>query len=80
MDDINTRIPSSLLEELERSLVNMSFGSIEIYVNDGVVTQITVRNIKKTSVGIRKSIISKTKNGIHPRINTSSKVQIKLRP
>lgn len=30
-----------------------NYGSIEIYIQNNVVTQITVRNIKKTSVGLR---------------------------
>jgi hypothetical protein len=46
-------ISPQLLDEIQAafSLIR-SYGSIEIYVQNSVVTQITVRNIKKTSVGI----------------------------
>jgi len=44
------RISNLLVEEIKSSLKNVSpYGSVEIYVQDNVVTQITVRNIKKTN-------------------------------
>lgn len=42
----------TLLDEIEDALENITFGSVEIYVQDKKVTQITVRNIKKTSVAL----------------------------
>ena len=40
----------SLIEEIVHSLKMIhGYGSLEIYVQDNTVTQITVRNIKKTS-------------------------------
>jgi len=39
----------SLLGEIERALSDIVFGSVELYVSDRKVTQITVRNIRKTS-------------------------------
>lgn len=47
-------LSSSLLTELKEALHTVNYGSIEIYVQDKKVTQITVRNIKKTSVTINK--------------------------
>lgn len=42
-----------LLSEIESALrMIRNFGSVEIYVQNNIVTQITVRNIKKTSVGL----------------------------
>lgn len=42
-------ISTRLLEELTQALKNVSpYGSVEIYVQDNTVTQITIRNIKKT--------------------------------
>lgn len=42
-------ISTDLIEEIARALHNVGgFGSIEIYVQDHSVTQITVRNIRKT--------------------------------
>lgn len=43
------KITSTLLEDIKTALHKVSYGSIEIIVQDSVVTQITVRNIKKTS-------------------------------
>lgn len=43
---------SNLLAEIKEALKSVSYGSIEIFVQNKVVTQITVRNIKKTSVEI----------------------------
>ncbi len=46
----NRDISSTLLEEVKQAIKGVrDFGSVEIYVNGGVVTQITVRNIKKTN-------------------------------
>ena len=42
----------NLLAEIEEALDAVEFGSVEIYVTDKKVTQITVRNIKKTSIDI----------------------------
>lgn len=80
MDNTTTRIPTTILDELEKALQSVSYGSIEIFVQDKVITQITVRNIKKTSVGITKSTLSRKTTLSSSHINASSKVQIKLRP
>lgn len=45
---------SRLLSEIKEALRSVSYGSIEIFVQNKVVTQITVRNIKKTSVEIEE--------------------------
>lgn len=46
------RISQTLVDEIKRSLKNVeAYGSVEIYVQNGVVTQITVRNIQKTANG-----------------------------
>ena len=42
----------TLLSEIEEALDSITFGSIEIYVQDKKVTQITVRKIKKTKVAL----------------------------
>ncbi len=42
-------LPDDLVEEISRAVQSVGgYGSIEIYVQDYSVTQITVRNIKKT--------------------------------
>ena len=55
MVDYSTKkIGKNLLEELKVALKNVrGWGSVEIYVQDFKVTQITERNIKKTSHSIR---------------------------
>jgi len=48
--DYSTKIISeTLVREVKSALQSInSYGSVEIYVQNGVVTQITVRNIRKT--------------------------------
>ena len=61
MDQYSTQtISTSLLEEIAQALKHVSpYGSVEIYVQDNVVTQITIRNIKKTTTTPRvKSVPS----------------------
>lgn len=48
------QISNHLLSEIKNSLESVQYGSIEIFVQNRVVTQITVRNIHKTSVEIEK--------------------------
>lgn len=51
MVDYSTkRVSDALLEEIKQALKNIrGWGSVEIYVQDYKVTQITERNIKKTN-------------------------------
>ena len=50
-----TKSKKDLITEIENALTAVDFGSIEIYVQDKKVTQITVRNIKKTSINITET-------------------------
>lgn len=53
-------ISKALLDEITSSLKSVSpYGSVEIYVQDNMVTQITVRNIKKTHNHVQKNGTSK---------------------
>jgi len=51
MEEYSTaNISETLVLEIKKSLKGVrTYGSVEIYVQNGVVTQITVRNIKKTN-------------------------------
>lgn len=51
MADYSTqRITRELLDEVRQALKNVKgWGSVEIFVQDGKVVQITERNIKKTN-------------------------------
>ena len=54
LDYSTKKVSRRLLEEIKKALKSIeSFGSVEVYVQDNIVTQITVRNIKKTG-GSRK--------------------------
>ncbi|MDP3941149.1 MAG: DUF2292 domain-containing protein [bacterium] len=50
MDYSTTKIQDDLVDEIKEALKNIrGWGSVEIYVQDYKVVQITERNIKKTS-------------------------------
>lgn len=56
LDYSTKKISNNLLLEFKEALKSIgSFGSVEVFVQDGIVTQITVRNIKKTN-GVNNSI------------------------
>jgi len=50
-NDYSTKkISHTLIGEIKNALQSVSsYGSIEVYVQNGIVTQITIRNIKKTN-------------------------------
>lgn len=49
MDEYSTtEISDQLISDIKRSLTGKEFGSIEIYIENGRVSQITERVIKKT--------------------------------
>lgn len=77
--DENQNLPQSLIDELTKALSGMNYGSIELYIQDNTVTQITVRNIKKTSVRMKNSNHISA-SPINRRISTQGKIHIKLRP
>ena len=54
LDYSTKKISKKLVNEVKDALKSIkSYGSVEMYVQDGIVTQITVRNIKKTNSGPR---------------------------
>lgn len=54
MDYSTKRISTQLIEEIKNALQSVTFGSVEIYVTDNNVTQITTRTIKKTSIRLNE--------------------------
>jgi len=58
MTDVNfstKRVNQQLIDEIVQSLKHVSgYGSVEIFINNFKVTQITVRDIKKTDHTISK--------------------------
>ncbi len=63
-----------LLKEIVRALQSLQYGSVEIIVQDKTVTQITVRNITKTSINMesRKSV----SDSKYTRISTRKKIDV----
>lgn len=61
MNNYSTKqVSEKLLKEITEALHNIrGWGSVEIYVQDFKVVQITERNIKKTSGNEQKSTIAK---------------------
>jgi len=49
------RITSQLIDEIKQALKSIDgFGNVEIYVQDNKVTQISVRNIRKTNHNMKR--------------------------
>ena len=48
-------VSTDLLEEVKKAISNIRWGSIEIFIQDSLVVQITERNIKKMSESEKKS-------------------------
>lgn len=46
----------AIINEISKVLDDMVFGSVELYVQNSRVTQITVRHIKKTSLSTRNEL------------------------
>ena len=50
-------ISDTLLRDISQAIKSVqNFGSVELYVQDGVVTQITTRTIKKTVPVVKRKI------------------------
>lgn len=71
-----TQKKSDLIREINTALKSLNWGSVEIYVQNNIVTQITVKNIKKTSVSTEEgenSIENNKKNKIQVLTNKKQK-------
>lgn len=58
----------AIIGEIQKALDDIIFGSVELYVQNRKVTQITVRHIKKTNVGVEKT----------PQIESQNEVNLKI--
>jgi len=58
----------AIINEIQKALGDIIFGSVELYVQNRKVTQITVRHIKKTNVETRET----------PDIRTQDEANIKI--
>lgn len=59
-----------LLDQIEKALGQVNFGSVEIIVQDKRVTQISVRSIQKTSIDLPQ-----TQEGTHERTPSADPTQ-----
>lgn len=50
---------SSIIDEIKRTIESLDYGSVEVIVQNGQVTQISTRIIKKTNV---KPVVKITQN------------------
>ena len=69
-----THQDKQVISEVERALDDILFGSVELYVQEGKVTQITIRHIKKTGVGAE----SGSNGHAQKRMRTKTNLNIKL--
>lgn len=70
----------SLISEIEKALSDIIYGSVELYVQDRKVTQITVRNIRKTSMevgGAEKDQAQNIQNIVINKAGQSTKEGVK---
>ncbi len=58
----------AIISEIKKALDDMVFGSVELYVQNRKVTQITVRHIKKTNVEMEKI----------PQTDSQDKINLKI--
>lgn len=59
----------AIISEIQKALDDMIFGSVELYVQNRKVTQITVRHIKKTNVGTSEPLsIERNQNEVNVKI------------
>lgn len=59
----------AIISEIQKALDDMIFGSVELYVQNRKVTQITVRHIKKTNVGVSEPLsVERTQNEVNVKI------------
>jgi len=45
----------SIIEEIMQSIDSINYGSVEVIIQDGQVTQISTRIIKKTNISIKQA-------------------------
>ena len=51
-NSFKNKLSERLMEDIKTELERIGYGSLEIYVQNNKVTQMTVRNIKKTNVDV----------------------------
>lgn len=47
---------TNIIDEIRQAIENLNYGSVEVIVQDGEVTQISTRIIKKTKVNLKPKV------------------------
>lgn len=64
---------SSIFDEIKEAIEGIDYGSVEVIVQNGQVTQISTRIIKKTSVAPTVKISGQVKKNVRNGININFK-------
>jgi hypothetical protein len=66
-------INQSIIDEIKQILGNLSYGSVEVIVQDGEVTQISTRIIKKTKTVTKNIASARVKKSSSSNVNVNFK-------
>lgn len=66
-----------VINEVEKALDDILYGSVELYVQEGKVTQITIRHIKKTGISLGVNVKRTHAQNLKHQFNTSVTRSIK---
>lgn len=64
---------SSIIDEIKEAIDNINYGSVEVIVQNGQVTQISTRIIKKTNVLPSVKLSGEVKKSVRNGININFK-------
>lgn len=64
---------TSVFDEIKETIGNLKWGSVEVIVQDGEVTQISTRIIKKTATKQQSKVIGKVRKSGKGGINLNFK-------
>lgn len=64
---------NSIIDEIKRTIESLQWGSVEVIVQDGEVTQISTRIIKKTNIKTSEKITGTVKKSSKTGINLNFK-------
>jgi len=69
-----THQDKQVLSEVEKALGDILYGSVELYVQEGKVTQITIRHIKKTGFQAESGSNGHAQKPVHTKTNLNIKL------
>ena len=66
----------NIISEIKQAIENIQYGSVEVIVQDGTVTQISTRIIKKTNLKPQQTPVNEVKN-LKKKVNTGLSINLK---